>query len=194
MTRIVMGTYHDKEKVTTAVETLMERGVPVDDISVILKDHMGEETRSVPIEEDTGASRGAKVGGIVGASLGTVGVTLVATGIVLTPGINLIAAGPVLALLVGGSGLAGAAIGAPLGLGTWRGLRDVAIEELREGSAVVAVHSDSLAAVAKDVLTETGAEAVSDVWRASKEDPKRPPVKQPRTRRQLTTEGGRDER
>jgi len=193
MTKILMGTYHDKDKVTRAVESLLDRGVPVDELSVMLTDRTGEEIRSIPVEEGTGTTRGATVGGLVGASLGTVGVTLVATGIVLAPGVSLLAAGPVLALLIGGSGLAGAAVGAPLGMGQWRGLDDVAMEELQRGAAVVAVHSDELAGVARTVFAETEAEAVSEVWRAPGEGERRPPAPRPRRARQVTTEGGRNE-
>ena len=192
MSKIVMGTYHDKDKVTSAVETLLKKGVPADEISVVLTDRTGEEVRSIPVKEDTGASSGATVGGLVGASLGAVGVTLVATGIVLAPGVSLIAAGPVLALLIGGSGLAGAAVGAPLGMGNWRGLRDVAMEEVQRGSAVVAVHSDELAGLAREVFAETGAEAVSEVWRAPGEAD-HPRAPRPRKARAVTTEGGRNE-
>ena len=193
MTKVVMGTYHDKDKVTRAVEALLEKGVPVDEISVVLTDRTGEEVRSIPVKEDTGATSGATVGGLVGASLGAVGVTLVATGIVLAPGVSLIAAGPVLALLIGGSGLAGAAVGAPLGMGNWRGLRDVAMEEVERGSAVVAVHSDELAGLARRIFAETGAEAVSEVWKAPGEADRRPRALRPRKVRQVTTEGGRNE-
>jgi hypothetical protein len=193
MTKIVMGTYHDKEKVTTAVETLLERGVPVDEISVILTDQTGEEVRSIPVKEGTGVVRGATVGGIAGASLGAVGVTLVATGIVLAPGVSLLAAGPVLALLIGGSGLAGAAMGGPLGMGQWRGLKDVAMEELQRGSAVIAVHSDELAGLARSVLADTGAEAVSEIWKAPGESDRRRRVERPLRTRRAITEGGRNE-
>lgn len=190
MTKIVMGTYHDKEKVTAAVETLLERGVPVDEISVALTDQTGEEIRSIPVKEGTGATRGATVGGLVGASLGAVGVTLVATGIVLAPGVSLIAAGPVLALLIGGSGLAGAAVGAPLGMGNWRGLRDVTMEEVERGAAVVAVHSEDLAGLARAVFAETGAEAVSEVWKAPGDAEQRPRAPRTKRGRRVTTDGG----
>jgi hypothetical protein len=193
MTKIVMGTYHDKEKVKAAVETLLERGVPVDELSVMLTDSTGEEIRAIEVKEGTGATRGATVGGLVGASLGAVGVTLAATGIVLAPGVSLFAAGPVLALLIGGSGLAGAAVGAPLGLGQWRGLDDVAIEELQTGAAVVAVHSDELAGLARTVFTETGAGAVSEVWRAPGEEEPLPLGQHSRRAQPVTTEGGRNE-
>jgi hypothetical protein len=193
MTKIVMGTYHDKEKVTAAVETLLEHGVPVDEVSVMLTDQTGEEVRSIPVKEDTGVMRGATVGGIAGASLGAVGVTLVATGIVLAPGVSLLAAGPVLALLIGGSGLAGAAMGGPLGMGQWSGLDDVAMEELQRGSAVVAVHSDELSDLARKVFAETGAEAVSEVWKPPTGKPNRQTSQRSRRTRQVTTEGGRNE-
>jgi hypothetical protein len=196
MTKIVMGTYHDKEKVTAAVEALLEQGVPVDEVSVILTDRTGEEVRSIPVEEDTGATRGATVGGLMGASLGAVGVTLVATGIVLAPGVSLLAAGPVLALLVGGSGLAGAAIGAPLGTGQWRGLNDVTMEELQRGAVVVGVHSEELAGLARKIFAETQAEAVSEVWKPSEESEqreRRAPAQRSKQAWHATTDGGRNE-
>lgn len=167
MRRIVAGVFHDKKQVTEAVDALLAKSVPVDEISVALRDQKDVEVRSIPVREDAGASRGAAAGGVIGASLGAVGITLVATGAAIIPGVSLIAAGPILMLFVGGTTLTGMAIGAPLGLGHWHGVDDMSKEELEGGSVLVAVHSDDLADLAMQVLAEHGAAVSEGLERAN---------------------------
>jgi hypothetical protein len=148
--------YHDEDKLADAVETLLGQSVPVDEISVVIRGRDGEVKREVPVEDETGAKRGAAIGAAVGATLGAVGVTLASVGTAM------VAAGPLLAAVQGAAagGVAGIPIGGVLGLGHWGGVH-IGEGELEEGSALVAVHSDDLASLARGVFESTGADHIT---------------------------------
>lgn len=156
MTRLVTGVFHDRQSVTEAVEVMLERGVPVDEISVVLLDEWGSEIRTIPVSEHSGTTRGAVVGGTVGAFVGALGVGLAAVAVALVPGLSLIEAGPILTLIVGGSAIAGAAMGAPMGAGRWDGMGEVSPRDVALGSVLVSVHSDDLARTARRILKKCG--------------------------------------
>lgn len=164
--KVVTGVYHDAERVTDAVRALLGRSVPVDSISVVLRDPAGGE-REVPVEDEAGTLKGVAVGAGVGGALGGLGVGLAATGAVVSGG-TLLAAGPLLAVLQGviGGAAAGAVAGIPLGgvlgLGRWRAKPELDADELARGTALVCVHSDKLAADARRVFEETGADEIRE--------------------------------
>src|SRR5690606_27286894 len=149
--KVVTGVYHDAERVTSAVRALLGRSVPVDAISVVLRDPTGPD-RDVPVEDEAGALKGAAVGAGIGGALGGLGVGLAATGAVVgSGGSALLAAGPLLTVLQGalGGAMAGAVAGIPLGgvlgMGRWKAKPELDPEELERGAALVCVHSDELA-------------------------------------------------
>lgn len=104
------------------------------------------------------------VGGVaIGGLLGALGATLVATGVVVAPGIAVWATGPVVAALKGA--LAGGAVGLPVGalagLGFWKDEADIHAEGLKKGGVVVtvpAVHEH--AEDARKIFAEAGADTV----------------------------------
>lgn len=162
MTQIVTAVFHDEAKVANAIHGLVERSVPLDEVSVVVHDRQGEH--EVPIHEEMGATRGALRGGTIGAVLGGVGAALSAAGVVVAaPVTGMLAAGPALAILQGlvaGAGI-GEAVGALVTLGDWEDEADLHAEDLKRGAALVAVHSDDLHDVARDVFEEAGADAIS---------------------------------
>jgi hypothetical protein len=159
--KVVTGTFHDQKKAAKAVEALVDASIPIEDVSVVVRDSSGEH--DVPLEEKTRAGKGAVIGGAIGAALGAVGATLVVTGAVAAPGIGLLAAGPVLAIIRGL--VAGLALGEPIGLlaglDFWKERADLHAEDLKNGAALIAVHSDALHEKAKAILERAGADRVT---------------------------------
>lgn len=160
--KMVSGIYRDESSLTDAVRKLQARSVPADEISVVVRDPGEGEEKEVPVDLESGVEQGAVIGGSVGAALGAAGVTLATTGVIVLPGVALLAGGPVLAAIQGG--LAGGAVGVPvgglLGIGRWFATPHLDEDALEEGAAIVAVESDELWETAKAVFEETGAEGI----------------------------------
>jgi hypothetical protein len=100
----------------------------------------------------------------LGAALGAIGLTLVATGLVVAPGLRVPAAGPLLAALQGAlAGLgAGGAAGALAGLGFWEEGSHLTADDVHGGSVLVGVHAEGtrLEQVRK-LFRKTGASRVT---------------------------------
>ncbi len=159
----VYGVFWDEAGATDAVERLVNADFAGDDISVLM--HEGPEVEELPVEEKTGAARGA----VIGAALGAIG------GALLVPGAGLMAAGPLLAAVQGAiaGGAAGAGFGAVGGLGYWHDEVDFMHHHLRRGVVIVGVETiparqlsveEALrAAGAKDIQARTKNAAMKDV-------------------------------
>lgn len=159
----VRGVFRDRAAVARAVRRLAQKSVPSDAIEVAVLDARGEPVRRVPVEDESGALRGAVIGGLAGAALGVVLVTLALSG----------AFGPVPVDPLGWRSLSGALrailmasvaavpLGALLGMGHWRGRKKIELEEIETGSVAVVVESNELAPVARQVLRESGADQVT---------------------------------
>ncbi len=159
----VYGVFWDEAGATDAVERLVNADFAGDDISVLM--HEGPEVEELPVEEKTGAARGA----VIGAALGAIG------GALLVPGAGLMAAGPLLAAVQGAiaGGAAGAGFGAVGGLGYWHDEVDFMHHHLRRGVVIVGVETiparqlsveEALrAAGAKDIQARTKKAAMKDV-------------------------------
>jgi hypothetical protein len=162
MVHYVTAIFHDGERAERAVRGLIDRHFDPDEISVVVADARGVHDEAV--EHDTGVAEGAVSGAAIGGTLGALGATLVATGIVAGPGVGLLAAGPILAALKGAvaGAAAGLEIGALAGLGFWKDEAHVPhTEALVQGSVVIAVpaahrHADQ----ARKLLGEAGADEV----------------------------------
>lgn len=156
--KIVSGIHEDESSLTAAVKKLQEQGVPADEISVIVRDPSGEE-KEAPVDLESGVVQGAVIGGSLGAALGAAGLTLVSTGVIVVPGVSLLAAGPVLSAIRGAvaGGALGGGVGGLAGIGRFFSKPHIDAEALEKGSAIVSVHSDDLAEIARTVLEETGA-------------------------------------
>jgi hypothetical protein len=159
---LVTGTYADAEKVNRAVEELIKAEFDADQISVVVADKAGEH--GIPVEHDTGVAEGIVIGGALGAALGAIGLTLVATGLVVAPGLRVLAAGPLLAALQGAlAGLgAGGATGALAGLGFWKEGSHLTAEDVHGGRVLVGVHAEGTRLEqVRELFRKTGASRVT---------------------------------
>jgi hypothetical protein len=161
MTQVVTGTFHDEEKAAQALQALINEGVPLDELSVVVADERGEH--DVPIEEKRPVLKSTLAGTALGAALGGVGAVLVATGVLAAPGIGLVAAGPVLAILrgVATGAFFGELVGLHAGLGFWKEEADLHGEDLKKGAALLVVHSDDLHDAARAVFERVGADRIT---------------------------------
>lgn len=158
----VRGVFRSHESVTDAVRRLSERSVPSDEIEVFVLDAAGNRKRKVQVEDESGALRGAILGGVGGAALGVVIVGLVVTGVLAPNGIDPFGMRSVLGalrtILILAAG--GVPLGAILALGHWEARTRIRPAEMNEGSVLVVVETEELAGVAREVLEEAGAEEV----------------------------------
>ncbi len=154
----VYGIFWDEKSAAKAVDALIDAHFSGDDISALM--HEGPEVEELPVEETTGAARGA----LIGAALGAIG------GALLTPGAGLLAGGPLLMALRGAiaAGGAGAGIGAFGGLGYWHEEVDFPHHHLKRGAVIIGVETiPERQASAEETLHAAGAEDVPPVRRAA---------------------------
>ena len=138
MTQFVSASYPDEDRAHTAVEALAEAHFAHADIRVIKLD--GERSEEVPIAHRTWVPQCIALFGSLGALLGGLGASLVATGEIAGPTV-LIASGPVAAGLQGAmaGAIAGAFFGAFGGIGWWKDEPDFEATEIKRGAVVVGV-------------------------------------------------------
>lgn len=139
MANLITGLFDTEAAAEQCVSTLKQMGYGQNEITIIMKDRntaqeFAHETGSRTME---GVGTGAAIGGTIGLVLGG----LLAVGSVVIPGVGLIAAGSVAAMLAGAGagGLAGGLLG---WLTSWGIPDDVAPyyeRGLSEGGIVVAV-------------------------------------------------------
>lgn len=122
-------------------------------------DPMHPGGRNFALAESSKAPEGATAGATVGGALGGILMGLAATGLVLIPGVNLVAAGPLLAVLagIGGGGAVGGLLGGLLGLGIPEHEAKLVEQGLSKGNVLVGVraHADRVD-VARKILREAG--------------------------------------
>jgi hypothetical protein len=162
MSKLVTGIFPSRAIAERAVQHLNEAGFPNEDISLL----MSETTRGreFQIDKKTKAPEGAATGATIGGVIGAVAAGLAAVGTLVIPGLNIVAAGPIVAALAGlGAGAAtGGLVGALAGLGIPEHEAKIYDEELRKGGILVGVfaHGDRLE-LAREILDAAGATKVS---------------------------------
>lgn len=147
----VYGIFWDEDSAAKAVDQLVNAHFPGDDVSALM--HEGPEVEELPVEEKTGAARGA----LIGAALGAIG------GALLAPGAGLLAGGPLLVALKGAiaAGAAGAGFGAFGGLDYWHDEVDFVHHHLKRGAVIIGVETiPERQAAAEEALRAAGAEDV----------------------------------
>ncbi len=156
----VSGVFHDRKRVTRAVERLVGKSVPTDQITVTLMDAEGEPKRVVPVEDESGVLHGALVGAGAGAGLGFAA-AIVAIGVYVgwselwsVVGLSWVLRGALIGMV------GGVPLGAVIWMGRWRKKDELGDVDLDGGSAVVEVRSDELADLARRILDDAGAERV----------------------------------
>jgi len=144
------------------VEELYRAGVTEQDISILMSDET--RGREFGVQHATKAPEGAVAGATTGGILGAIAAGLIAVGIVAVPGLGLVAAGPILAALAGAGagGVAGGLIGALVGTGIPEHEAKLYAEDVAKGAILIGVYAhDDRAAVAKSILSSSGAKSVS---------------------------------
>src|SRR5262249_14238838 len=146
-----------------AAEALTENGFSADDISLLMSD--ATRGREFAIRVASKAPEGAAAGATIGGVLGAVAAGLGSLGILIGPGVSVVAVGPVLATLAGlGAGAAaGGVTGALIGLGIPEHEARFYHEEIERGGILLGVYThDDRAEQARKVLEAAGAEQVRE--------------------------------
>jgi hypothetical protein len=142
----VYCTVASREKAEAVVADLKEAGFSNGDISVLMQDRHG--TREFATEHHTKAPEGATTGGVAGMGIGAGLGWLVGIGTLAIPGLGpFIAAGPIMAALGGAAvgGATGGIVGALIGMGIPELEAKHYDERVREGHALVTVHTEDMA-------------------------------------------------
>jgi hypothetical protein len=161
MATLVTGIFKTRSGAERAVNDLISNGFSRDDISLLMSDMT--RGREFGVEMATKAPEGAAAGATVGGVLGAIAAGLVALGTIVVPGLGLLAAGPVVAVLAGlGAGAAaGGLTGALIGLGIPEHEAKFYNEALERGGILVGVYShDDKKDAARKILDAAGAEKV----------------------------------
>jgi hypothetical protein len=157
----VIGILDSAPLANQAILGLLDLGLTKDDISLIMSDKT--KANFVAATKDTGdravvdTAIGAGTGGVLGAILAG----LTTAGAIFIPGVSLVVAGPLIALLTGVG--AGATVGGLAGALSAAGIAMVEKmdyhAELKAGKAVIVAHtkSDAQAQAARAVLMDNGA-------------------------------------
>ena len=161
MAKLITGLFHSRESAELAAEELVKAGFAPDDISLLMSDTT--QGREFAIKKSTKAPEGAATGAAVGGTLGAVAAGLAAVATLTIPGLQILAAGPVVAALTGlGAGAAaGGLTGALIGLGIPEHEAKFFHGELERGGILLGVYShDDRTKMAKEVLESAGAEKI----------------------------------
>ena len=154
-TNLIMGGFQSGRTAQHAVAELTDRGVPQDEISVLMDEKNKESFAK--IEKSNKAAEGAGVGGAAGTAVGAIAAGLGTVAGIAVPGVGLLATGPIVAALAGGG--AGAAGGGTLGALAGMGMSKDKVKfhqrVLSEGGVVVAVTT-------KDSNTKKAAQEVME--------------------------------
>ena len=164
MVNTVVCLTQDRAQAEQIVTALREGNFSNTGISVVLSDVAPAQTLQ-PVEDNKsieGAAIGAGTGTVIGGVLGW----LVGIGMLTLPGIGpLLAAGPIIAALSGAAvgGTVGGLAGGLTGLGFSDDEVNRYLGRIKEGHALVAVHSDDVAELdrARELFVRNGGEIVT---------------------------------
>jgi len=139
MANVITGLFDTESAAENAVSQLKQIGYQENEISIIMKDRAAAKEFAVETGSKTmeGVGTGAAIGGTIGAVLAG----LLAVGSVTIPGVGLIAAGSLAAMLAGAGagGIAGSLVGWLVGAGIPEDVAPYYERGLAEGGVVVAV-------------------------------------------------------
>jgi len=159
MSNVITGLFDTTAAAENAVTQLKALGYGENELTIIMKDYGAAETLAAEI--GSRSMEGIGAGTTIGGALGAILAGLLAVGTVTLPGVGLIAAGPLAAMLAGAGagGIVGGLIGWFVDAGVPEDLAPYYERSLNEGGVVVAVgaHTGDEARV-RDILR---AEAVA---------------------------------
>lgn len=144
--RVVTGMFKDREDAERAYKSVTDRGYKTEDVNLLMSNDTRKKHFASDEVHDTelgnkalkGAGAGAGIGGTIGAILAVIG----AAGTLVIPGLNIIAAGPIVAALTGAGagGLAGGLIGSLVGWGIPEERAKAYETGIKEGGIVMGVN------------------------------------------------------
>ena len=144
--RMVTVMFRDRDSAEQAYRSITDRGYSQDDVNLLMSEDTRKKHFSSGEHADTelgnkaleGAGAGSMIGGTVGAILAAVA----AAGTLAIPGLNIVAAGPIVAALTGaGAGaLTGGLIGALVGWGIPEERAKAYESGIKEGGIVMGVN------------------------------------------------------
>ncbi len=165
MAKLVTCTVPNAAKAETVVTQLRGSDFASSDISVLFAKN---DKNNVILEKHTKAAEGAATGGGTGVVVGGVLGWLAGIGSLAIPGVGpFVAAGPIMAAL--GGGAVGATVGGVLGSLVGLGVPEIEAKnyesKLKDGEALVSVHTDDTAHLkrARDIFKANGANSISEV-------------------------------
>ena len=144
--RMVTGMFRDRESAERAYNSIQDRGYSKDDVNLMMSD----DTRKKHFSSDEAADselgnkalEGAGAGSLIGGTAGAILAAIAAAGTLAIPGLNIVAAGPIVAALTGaGAGaLTGGLVGALVGWGIPEDRAKVYESGIKEGGIVMGVN------------------------------------------------------
>ena len=161
MSQLITGIFPNRDIAERAIQHLVDAGFAPEDTSLLMSE--GTRGREFQMEKTTKAPEGAVTGATVGGVLGAVAAGLVAVGTLAVPGLNLVAAGPIVAALsgLGAGAAAGGMVGGLVGLGVPEHEAKFYDKEIAKGGILLGVYAhDDRQKLAKDILEAAGAEKV----------------------------------
>jgi hypothetical protein len=157
MSKIVSAVFENRVAATHAVDGLLSAGFGQADISVLMSDET--QGREFGVEVHSKAPEGVAAGATAGGILGALAATLVALGLVVIPGVGLVAAGHLVAALAGAGagGAVGGLLGGLVGLGIPEHEAKMMAERIAKGGILVGVlaHPDRVKQ-ADEILRSVG--------------------------------------
>ena len=143
---MVTGMFRDRESAERAYQSIEARGYNKDDVNLMMSDDTRKKHFSSDKGEDTElgnkALEGAGAGSLIGGTVGAVLAAIAAAGTLVIPGLNIVAAGPIVAALTGaGAGaLTGGLVGALVGWGIPEERAKAYETGIKEGGIVMGVN------------------------------------------------------
>jgi hypothetical protein len=107
----VFGCFKTVEGARVAIDRLVAEGIPQDRLGMLVSSDARKHLAT--LNTHTKAAEGAATGGLAGGALGALAAGLTTVAAVVAPGVGLLAAGPIVAMLAGAG--AGAAAGGTIG-------------------------------------------------------------------------------
>lgn len=138
----IAGIFYDRPHAHKAVSALLERGFTQDDISIIMSDK-AKERHFHKTDNTDDIAKGGAAGAVGGGALGGLIAGLAVVGTITIPGVGLLAAGPIIAVLsgVGAGATVGGLTGALAGAGFAAAEAKRYEDEVRKGNIVLVVHT-----------------------------------------------------
>lgn len=141
----VAGIFERHMDADNATAALMQKGFNIEDISILMSDESRQRHFHNVDTRNDAVAKGGAAGAALGGVLGAIAAALTVIGVITIPGIGLLAAGPIVAVLAGtGAGAAVGGLGGALaGAGFSEGDARHFEAQLEKGNIVMIVHTNT---------------------------------------------------